>query len=222
VSAPGLLRVDMHVHTHDSYDCLNRPEDVVATATARGIDRVIVTDHNTLECALRLRDAAPDRVIVGEEVRTREGPDIIGIFLEECIPKGTPMRETCERIRGQGGVVYVPHPFDGRRRGGGALLEAVADVIDVVEAHNARTWRRAVNEQGEAWAKARGLPVGAGSDAHTLREVGTAWAELPPFTHDRESFLTAIRAGRVGSRAISSPIWSLASSYAKLHKRVFR
>jgi predicted metal-dependent phosphoesterase TrpH len=219
--ADALLRVDMHVHTRASADCLNDPDGVLAAASRRGIDRVVITDHNVIDGALRLRDRAPERVIVGEEVRTREGPDIIGIFLETCIPEGTPIRETCARIRAQGGVVYVPHPFDGRRRGGGALLESIADLVDVVEAHNARTYRRAVNRRGEAWAQARGLPVGAGSDAHTLHEVGAACVELPPFEDARESFLAAIRAGRVVRRGISSPVWTVASTYARVHKRVF-
>jgi predicted metal-dependent phosphoesterase TrpH len=216
-----MVRVDMHVHTRASHDCLNRPEGVLAAAAARGIDRVIVTDHNVIDGALRLRDAAPDRVIVGEEVRTREGPDIIGIFLETCIPAGTPMRETCERIHAQGGVVYVPHPFDGRRRGGGALLDSIADLVDVVEGHNARTYRRAVNLRGEAWARERGLPVGAGSDAHTLHEVGAACVELPAFEDAREPFLAAIAAGRIARRGISSPLWTVASTYATVHGRLF-
>jgi predicted metal-dependent phosphoesterase TrpH len=209
----------MHLHSRVSHDSLNAYEGLLRTAEERGLDRIVVTDHNRIDGALRLREMDPVRVIVGEEVKTREGADIIGIFLREPIPRGTPARETCERIRTQGGVVYVPHPFDTRRAGGGALLDGIADLVDAVEAHNARTWRRALNEQGERWAVERGFPVGAGSDAHTLRELGRGYVEVPPFENTRESFLAALRAGRVAGRTFSSPLCSLFSTYAKVHKR---
>jgi predicted metal-dependent phosphoesterase TrpH len=210
----------MHLHSRVSHDSLNAYEGLLRTARARGLDRIVVTDHNRIDGALRLREMDPERVIVGEEVKTREGADLIGIFLHEPIPKGTPARETCERIRAQGGVVYVPHPFDTRRSGGGPLLERIADLVDAVEAHNARTWRRSLNARGEAWARERGLPLGAGSDAHTLRELGRGYVEVPPFQNERESFLASLRAGRVAGRFFSSPFCSLFSTYAKLHKLV--
>jgi predicted metal-dependent phosphoesterase TrpH len=189
---------------------------------AAGIDRVVVHDHDRIEGALAMHDLAPERVLVGEEVKTREGPDLIGIFLTEPIPRDTPLRETCERVRAQGGVVYVPHPFDTRRRGGGALLETIADLVDVVEAHNARTWKAGVNEQGEAWARARGKLLGAGSDAHTPGEIGAAYVEVPPFEMNREGFLAALRDGTIGARGVSSPVVSVWSTYAKVHKTLFR
>jgi predicted metal-dependent phosphoesterase TrpH len=208
----------MHVHTRVSFDSLNPYEGVVAAAAAAGIDRVVVTDHNRIEGALRAHEIDPVRVIVGEEVKTGEGFDLIGIFLREEIPKGTPARECCERILAQGGVVYVPHPFDVRRSGAGERLEEIAGLVDVVEAHNARTWVRALNERGEAWAREHGKRLGAGSDAHTLREIGRGFVEVPPFEPNRDSFLAALDAGRVAGRTYSSPATSLLSTYAKLHK----
>lgn len=213
------VRVDMHVHTCASFDCLNTPEGILRAADRCGVRHVVITDHNRIDGALHLQRLAPERILVGEEVKTREGADIIGIFLAELIPRGTPARETCERIREQGGVVYVPHPFDTRRAGGGEILERIADLVDVVEAHNARTWKRGVNQRGEDWARSHNKLLGAGSDAHTLREIGRGFVEVPPFEMHREGFLAALAAGRVAGRNSSSPACSVFSTYAKLHKR---
>src|SRR5690606_37925222 len=124
------MRIDMHLHTRGSFDCLSDPRAVVETALARGLDRICITDHNEIDVAVAMRREYPDVVIVGEEVKTAERVDIIGLFLEEKIPKGTPARETCERIREQGGIVYVPHPFAGGKGGGGSILDSIEDLID--------------------------------------------------------------------------------------------
>ena len=213
------LRVDMHCHTRASKDSLNPYDGIVPALDAAGIDRVVITDHDRIEGALRMHAAAPERVIVGEEIRTAEGPDLIGIFLTGLIPKLTPIREACLRIREQGGVVYVPHPFDGRRRGGGELLDGIADLVDVVEAHNARTFSREVNERGEAWARAHGKLLGAGSDAHTLGEIGAAHVEVPPFDPHRDSFLAALAHATL-VRGTSSPVVTLWSTYATVRKKI--
>lgn len=218
-SAPR-WRVDLHCHTRWSFDSLSRPEHVLAAADARGIDRLAITDHNEIEGALRLRELDPARILVGEEVKTREGVDVIGLLLVERIPRGTPARETCERIRAQGGVVYLPHPFDVRRAGGGALLERLAELIDVVEVHNARSWWPGLNRRAEAWARAHGKPMGAGSDAHTPREIGRGYVEVPPFEPTRDSLLAALRRGTVTGRVVSSPFCHVWSTYAKLRKRL--
>jgi predicted metal-dependent phosphoesterase TrpH len=213
----GALRVDMHSHSRASFDCVSRPADIVRVARARGLDRLVITDHNEIHGALALRDRAPELILVGEEVKTREGVDIIGIFLSELIPKGTPALETCQRIREQGGVVYVPHPFDTRRSGGGALLEGLVEWIDAVEVHNARS-SRSRNRQAEAWAEAHGKAKGAGSDAHSLREIGRGVVRVPPFEPGRDSFLAALRRGHVTGRAISSPACRLYSGWARVRK----
>jgi predicted metal-dependent phosphoesterase TrpH len=211
------LRIDMHCHTRVSFDCVSGPADIVRTARARGLDRLVVTDHNEIDGALQLREAEPELIVVGEEVKTREGVDIIGIFLSELIPAGTPAFETCERIRAQGGVVYVPHPFDTRRSGGGILLDELVEMIDVVEVHNSRS-SAARNRQAEVWAERHGMAKGAGSDAHTLREIGRGVMEIPPFEETRDSFLASLASGRLTSRTISSPVCRLWSGWARVRK----
>jgi predicted metal-dependent phosphoesterase TrpH len=212
------LRVDMHLHTSRSFDSLNDPDAVVRVAVARGIDRICVTDHNQIAAALYLKERYPERVIVGEEEKTAEGVDIIGLFLREFIPKGTPARETCELIRAQGGLVYVPHPFASGKGGGGRILPEIADLVDAVEGFNARIHFRRLNEAAVAWAAEHGLAIGAGSDAHTLREVGRAYVELPVFDDEPAAFLAALRQGRIHGR-LSSWAVHLGSTYAKLRKK---
>jgi predicted metal-dependent phosphoesterase TrpH len=221
--APPLLRMDMHLHTHRSFDCLSRPADILRAARGRGIDRLVVTDHNEIAGALELQALDPARVLVGEEVKTREGFDVIGILLTERIPERTPAREACEQIREQGGVVYLPHPFDvGRSGAGDRLLAGLAELIDVVEVHNARCLLRRFNERAGEWAERHGKLQGCGSDAHTVREVGTAYVEVPPFAPTREGLLSALAAGRVARSARSSPVYRAVSTWAKLRKRLAR
>lgn len=212
------IRIDMHIHTRGSYDCLSDPDAVVERAAARGIDRVCITDHNEIEVALRLKERYPERVIVGEEVKTAEGVDVIGLYVSERIPKGTPARETCERIHDQGGIVYVPHPFAGGKGGGGRILAEIEEMVDAVEGFNGRIHFAALNERAVAWGRAHGVAIGAGSDAHTLREVGRTYVEVPPFRDEPVSFLAALREARIRGHYSSWAV-HLASTYAKLHKR---
>jgi dephospho-CoA kinase len=209
------LRVDMHVHTRLSFDSLSRPDDVVARAMARGLDRICITDHDEIEAALDLAARYPNRIIPGEEVKTREGVDIIGLYLDEWIPGGTPARETCERIREQGGLVYVPHPFAGGKGGGGRILAEIEDLVHIVEGFNARIHRDALNQRARDWAAERRLPVGAGSDAHTLGEIGNGYVDVPAFDNTAGSFLTAVRDARVNGTEASRLV-HIASTLAKL------
>lgn len=211
----------MHVHTHRSFDSLNEPNALLAAAAARGIDMLCVTDHNQIAAALELKQRYPQRIIVGEEVKTAEGVDVIGLFIHTLIPKGTPARATCDLIHEQGGLVYVPHPFARGKGGGGRILDVIADQIDVLEGFNARLHDPALNERAVAWAAERGLPLGAGSDAHTLAEVGRGFVELPAFADEPASFRNALQAGTI--RGTTSPrSVHFASTYAKVHKKLFK
>jgi dephospho-CoA kinase len=217
-AAPIDWRVDLHLHTSSSVDCLCEPADVVARARAVGLDRIAITDHDEIDGALEARALDPELVIVGEEVRTAEGLDLIGLFLSEHIPPGASFREIAVEIRRQGGVVYVPHPFDSRRGTTPTFLENVVDCIDVVEGFNARIHDSRRNDRAVAWARSHGFPIGAGSDGHTLGEIGRATVALPAF-EDPAGFLAALASGRVEGRA-SSPLVHLGSTWARIARNL--
>jgi predicted metal-dependent phosphoesterase TrpH len=170
--------VDLHCHTSASFDCLSDPVKVGRAAQRRGITHLAITDHDRIDGALRARDGAPDglTVIVGEEVLTTSG-DLICLFLESAVPSGLSPMETIARVRGQGGLVGIPHPFDRQRRSmanAAAELDALAGLVDWVEAYNARVVFREGNERAQAFGLRTGLPGVAVSDAHSLLEVGVA------------------------------------------------
>ena len=210
----------MHLHTRYSFDCLTDPAALIGCLDARGLDRVCVTDHNEIAGALALRERYPERVLVGEEVKTAEGVDVIGLFLSHQIPGGTPAAETCRRIHDQGGIVYVPHPFAAGKGGGGRILSVIEEQVDAVEGFNARLHWPELNQRAVAWGQQRNLPLGAGSDAHTLAEVGRAWVEVPIFPDDPAAFLAALRQGSIHG-TVSPRSVHIASTYAKLHGRIF-
>ena len=217
--AGRLLRVDMHVHTHASWDCLSDPERVLARAADRGVDRIAITDHNRIWAALEMARRYPDRVIPGEEVKTAEGIDVIGLYMNEEIPKGTPAREVCARVREQGGLVYLPHPYARGKGGSGRYAEELADHSDIIEVFNARLHDPALNRAAADLADRRNLPGGGGSDAHSLWEVGAARVELPHHPNRPEAFLEALRSARVAG--VASPhLVHLVSTFAKVARRV--
>jgi hypothetical protein len=215
------VRVDLHSHTYFSRDCLTPFDQVVAAAGRAGLSVLAVTDHDAIEGALRLRDLAAFAVIVGEEVKTAEG-EIIGLFIERFVPPGMSPEETLAAIHEQGGLAYVPHPFDRVRRSSltRVALERVSDQLDVVEVFNARCIKADFNQSAAQFAAGRGLPAGAGSDAHTPGEYGRAYLEMPAFG-DASSFMNAVSSARVVGRASPSYVHAF-STYAKLRRRLRR
>ena len=215
----GCIKADLHVHTRYSPDSLTSLEAVIETAHRRGLDKVAITDHNRLEGALRLRELAPELVIVGEEIRTTKG-ELLCFFLEEEVPGGLSPEETIARVRDQGGIVGISHPMDQVRReamGKGALAR-IRDQLDCVEVFNARCLLAMDNRRVAVWAAELGLPGTAGSDAHHAMEIGRAYVEMPPFT-GREDFLEKLAQGRI--QAHLSPLWvHLLSTWAKIRKHL--
>src|SRR5689334_15838171 len=177
----GWVRVDCHLHTVASGDANLTLERLAVRAKENSLDVVCVTDHNETSAAVAAaeRDLGV-RVVVGEEIRTPDG-DVIGLFLTERIPYVLPLAEVIGRIRGQGGLVYVPHPFDQGRSSLGRLLPALceAGAVDVIEVFNAKTPDQAVNDRAARLARAFSVPGGAGSDAHDAPGVGAAYLEMP-------------------------------------------
>ncbi len=187
--------VDLHCHTSASFDSLSSPRKVVAAAATRGLTHLAITDHDRIEGALRARDAAPPEltVIVGEEIRTADG-DLIALFLEQAVEPHRPARETIDAVRAQGGLVGIPHPFD-RFRGSmlkDPRLEAMAQLVDWVEAHNARVVGGTGNERAQQFARDMGLPGIAVSDAHSVVEVGVAYTALDADPSTPEGLLAAL------------------------------
>jgi predicted metal-dependent phosphoesterase TrpH len=182
---------------------------VVARARAAGLDRIAVTDHDEISGAFAAAELDPELVIVGEEVRTAEGLDLIGLYLEEHVSPGGSFRATARAIRDQGGITYLPHPFDSHRGAEEAFFDGVAGAVDLVEGFNARVHDPRRNERAVSWARRHGLPLGAGSDAHLLGEIGRGLLICPPFDGP-DALLEAARAGRLEGRP--SARWVLLGS----------
>jgi dephospho-CoA kinase len=213
------LVLDLHVHTAGSWDCLSDPRAVLERALGVGLSRIAVTDHNELDVALRMAESFPDHIVPGEEVKTAEGIDVIGLYLAERIPKGTPARETVERIREQGGIPLLPHPYASGKGGGGRYAEELTPLMDVVEVFNARLHPGRLNVPAEDLAKRHGRLRSAGSDAHTLGELGGARVSVPHHPNRPPALLRALAHGTVSGRTASNLV-HLASTWAKLRRRL--
>jgi len=194
----GWVRVDCHLHTAASGDAVTTLDQLAERVAQAGIDVVCITDHNETSAALTaVARGIGARVIVGEEIRTRAG-DLIGLFLAERIPYVLPVIEAAGRIREQGGLVYLPHPFDPVRSSLGAAAASLcaAGLADVVEVFNAKIADQTLNGRAAALAAGWGLPGGAGSDAHDPPGVGAAYLEMPDFDGPA-SFLASLAVARV-------------------------
>lgn len=208
-----MLNVDLHLHTRYSPDAVIPPDELVERAVEVGLDRVAVTDHGEVDGALEARARHRERVIVGEEVRCACRTEVIGLFLSRRIPDGLPLEETVERIRDQGGVVYVPHPYAYAWRAGARAHRALPRA-DVVEVANARAFLPWWNRRARRAARELGLPGCAGSDAHFPREMGRAFTRMPAFDGP-DAFRRAVRRAEPVLRRITGPTGHLESM---LHK----
>jgi hypothetical protein len=215
-----MWKVDLHAHTIFSKDCLTRPGALITRARAVGLDKIAVTEHNNLAGALAAKALAPDLIIVGEEIKTTHG-EIIAYFLQEEVPHDLSPGETIARLRDQGAVISIPHPLDslrGSAMGRNNVLQII-DQVDALEVLNARCVAPADNRAAAQLAQEHHKRVTAGSDAHTLFEVGRCYLEMPAFADNAASFLAALDQARPAGKI--SPFWPhLASTYAKWRKRI--
>jgi len=196
---PWIL-ADLHAHTSWSYDCSVDVEELVDHAEAEGLGAVAITDHNVFGGALEALELARDRelvVVPGEEVKTAGQGEVIGLFLSREIPRGMSFAETVAAIRAQGGIVYLPHPFDRLHAipDSATLHRNLADV-DVFEVYNARLLFEAYNDEALRFARKYDLIAGAGSDAHVLQGLGTGALRMRAFDGP-EDFLISLRTAQV-------------------------
>ena len=216
-----MLTVELHSHTIFSEDCLMRPADIVRTCARAGIDRLAVTDHNTIAGARALAAAAPELVIIGEEIMTTQG-ELLAYFVREEVPPGLTPAESIARLRAQGCAISVSHPFDRLRKGAWqpANLAAIAPHVDAIEVFNARCIYPEDNERAMAFAREHGKLGTVGSDAHSHRELGRAVVQVAA-ADTAADLLAGLAAGQRRTR-LSSPAIHFTSRFAKTWKRLAR
>jgi predicted metal-dependent phosphoesterase TrpH len=217
------ITVDLHMHTSWSHDCLVEPEELVEHAVAEGLGAIAVTDHNTFGGAQATVQAARGTdllVIPGEEVKTDNQGEVIGLFLEREIPRGMSFADTISAIKEQRGLVYLPHPFD--------RMHSIPDAktihrhlsdIDVFEVYNARLLFEVYNDEALRFARKYNLTMGAGSDAHVLQGVGTGGLRMRAFA-DRDEFLVSLRTAEVLRRPRSLAYLQALKWTAQVKERV--
>jgi len=194
-----VLSVELHCHSELSYDGRDPVDMLLAQAEAVGLDALAVTDHDEIDASLRAADLAPDYGLVGIpgiEITSQAG-HVLGLGIEDAVPPGLPFGETLDRIREQGGLAVVPHPFQTARHGVASHVSpaALADA-DALEVYNSRLLTGRSNRQAERFAVQHGVPMTAGSDAHIAEMVGQAVTRVDVEERSVEGILDAVRAGR--------------------------
>lgn len=208
-----MLRVEFHCHTNASKDSLVTPQELVETCRRKGIDRVVVTDHNSISGALAAQALDPERVIVGEEIMTTQG-EILAAYVRGEIPRGLTPVETIRRLREQGAFISVSHPFDQFRSGGwkeADLLE-ILPLVDAIEVYNSRCFLPRFNREAHRFAEKHNVAGTVGSDAHTALELGRSVLLLEQFESPEEMRMV-IRRG-IPKVKWSPPWFHFSSRYA--------
>jgi predicted metal-dependent phosphoesterase TrpH len=228
VASPATMRIDLHCHTEASADCITPIDSIPQRCIERGIHIQAITDHNCIWGARELQNRVAERnsnnltVIVGEEISTSQG-ELVGLFLDEIVPAGLTPLATVEAIKKQGGLVLLPHGFDPLRlsRLKSEAREALVESIDIVETFNARISQPYWNRVAAEWSRTHGLLKSAGSDAHTLADIGSAWVEIPrrPI-RDPQDLLLALRDGVPVGHWTHPVIAYLYKRWDRLHRKL--
>ena len=213
-----MLKADLHMHTCYSADCGTPLDKIVARCLQIGINCIAIADHHSIAGALKVKEIAPFNVIVAEEIMTPIG-ELMGLFLTQEIPRGLSAQETITRIKSQGGLVNIPHPFGHSFRENKKLLsQEILSQVDLIEVFNSRIPFPNTFPKASKLAAEYRLPASAGSDAHTIREIGRAYVEMPEF-NGPEDFLDCLTRGKIfGQR--SSSFLHFVSLWWKLRKRL--
>jgi predicted metal-dependent phosphoesterase TrpH len=215
----NLVKVECHCHTQYSKDCLTDLDKLLQACERKGVDRLVITDHNTIQGAQIAHGMDPERVIVGEEIMTQSG-ELLAFFVQEEIPADLQPLEAIRRLRKQNAFISVSHPYDRLRKGHWKPdeLKRIAPLVDAIEIFNARcVWWPPFNYQAQAFARQHNLHGTAGSDAHSAYEVGRATLLLPHFS-DADELRQVIGQAQLRG-ALSLPWVFLASRRAKWRKK---
>lgn len=211
-----MLKCEFHCHTKYSKDSLTSPKRIIETCIKKGIDRIAITDHDTIQGALATYQIDPYRVIIGEEITTNKG-ELLAFFVKDQIPAGLSPFQTIKRLQAQDAFISVAHPFDKMRKHWEEnVLHDMVNDIDAIEVFNARCMTPNANQLAYEFAKKHDLPGTVGSDAHIPFEIGRAYMNLPQFTNKTE-----LCAALNSSTPFTTPsgFWvHLFSRYAKLLK----
>lgn len=211
------MKIDLHLHTRYSTDSLNSLNDIVKRARALGVTPAI-TDHNNIDAHQELRGMGFE-FIPGEEIRTLEG-DLIGLYLNEVIAKKTPFLEALDLIKGQDGLSYLPHMYDGGRHG--VSEPRLAKKVDIVEVHNPRCIFAWQNEKALEFAKKNKKYMGAGGDSHFIHEIGDSYVQTGEFDlGEPKGLLKALKEGKIFSKKPAMGMRGITTA-VKYAKKVFR
>jgi hypothetical protein len=213
-----LIKIEFHCHTEFSSDSLASIEGLYQAAKDKGLDRIVVTDHNRIDGALLAVERAPELFIAGEEVMTSEG-ELLAAFVKEKIPRGLEPIDAIKLLREQGAFISVSHPFDYNRPGSWELeqLKRITPYVDAIEVFNSRCVKKVFNKRAEEFARNNGLLGTVGSDAHSIRELGQSTINLHEFT-DAASLKQALTSASFETK-ISAAWVHFYSTWAKIRKR---
>ena len=215
-----MLKVELHVHTDYSPASSTSLKKLINRCEKSGINCLAITDHNTIKGALAAREIAPFPVIIGEEITSSEG-EITGLFLKEEVPPGLSALATVQRIKAQGGLVSIPHPFDRIRRSviTAAALKKILPYTDIVEVFNARNTFHNANKAALDLARDSDTLMSSVSDAHTLMEIGRSYVEMPVFDGTLEGFKKSLHQGKLITRRMT-PLIHITTTFTKTRKKL--